>query len=405
MIAVLEKPVFILAVRRTPVGRFDGALAAFSAPELGGRAVAAALAAARVSPADVDLLTEGCVVASGLGMAPAKQAALAAGLPPEVATRTVESVCASSLEAVASTADALVLGRVRIAVAGGMESRTNAPYYLEPRPKGERVALKRAGAYRFRLDAGAGEAAAPAGFIDATAYDGLFWPVERKFMRDYAVAFAKRNGIRLEDVNAAADESHAKARAAWREGRFREEVAAIGGVDRDDLVPDGELAEQRAIAARDISTAFNTSAPADCGAAAVLCGEEGLRLAGAPPMARILGFARVDGAAAEFVDSPVRALNALFAALGPEGYPEASFESLEINEAFGIQLPVFARAFPGRAINANGGAIALGHPLGAAGARLLTTLVHDLKRTGRRRGAVGLCFGGGGSYALAVETV
>ncbi len=405
MIAVLEKPVYILAAKRTPIGRFDGALAEFSAPELGGRAAAAALEAARVAPGAVELLTEGCVVASGLGMAPAKRAALAAGLPPEVATRTVESVCASSLEAVASTADALVLGRVRLAVAGGMESRTNAPYYLEPCAKGERLPLKKAGAYRFKFDAGAGEAAAAAGFIDATAYDGLFWPVEKKFMRDYALAFAKRNGIRLEDVNAAAEESHSKARAAWRDGRFRDEVVAVGGADRDDLIPDAELAEQREIAKKDISTAFNTSAPADCGAAAVLCSEDGLRLAGAPPMARILGYARVDGPAAEFVDSPVRALNALFAALGPKGYPEALFECLELNEAFGIQLPVFALAFPGRAINVNGGAIALGHPLGAAGVRLLTTLVHVLRGTGRRYGAVGLCFGGGGSYALAVETV
>ncbi len=405
MIAVLEKPVYLLAARRTPIGRFDGALAAFSAPELGGRAAAAALAAARVAPDAVDLLTEGCVVASGLGMAPAKQAALAAGLPPDVATRTVESVCASAMEAVTSTADALVLGRVRIAVAGGMESRTNAPYYVEPRPNGERLKLKRAGAYRWRFDAGAGGAAAPASLVDATSYDGLFWPVEKKFMRDYALAFAKRNGIRLEDVNAAAEESHAKARAAWREGRFRKEVVTIDSIDRDDLVPDDELAEQREIAKKDISTAFNTSAPADCGAAAVLCSEEGLRLAGAPPMARILGYARVDGAAAEFVDSPVRALNALFAALGPKGYPETLFECLELNEAFGVQLPVFARTFPGRAINVNGGAIALGHPLGAAGVRLLTTLVHVLEGTGRRHGAVGLCFGGGGSYALAVETV
>jgi acetyl-CoA C-acetyltransferase len=412
MIYVLDKPVYILGAARTPVGRFNGSLSAFSAPELGGRAIEGALGRAGVSPDRIELVTMGCVVSSGLGEAPAKQAALKAGIPETIYSSTVESVCGSSLEAVVSTVDALLLGRAGVAVAGGMESRTNAPYLLEPRffrggaryAKGERLHLKKTGAYRFHYKENVEEQAGQASIVDATAYDGLFWPPARKFMREYAVAYAEKNRLPLEEVNAHSALSHAKAREAHDNGYFRKEIIPAGEAGNDDLPSAEALERMKKEAEADIACAYNTSTPADNGAAAVLCSENFLRESGAAPLARILGWSRVDGPAADFVDSPVAAIKCLLTSLDEKDCRADKFEILEINEAFGIQLPVVAREFPGKKINVCGGAIALGHPLGSAGVRLLTTLIHSMKRLNIKFGVVGICFGGGGSYALAVES-
>jgi acetyl-CoA C-acetyltransferase len=411
MIAVLDKPVYILGAARTPVGAFNGSLSPFSATELGGKAIEGALRQAGLAPDRVELVTMGCVVSSGLGESPAKQAAVKAGIPETVYSRTVESVCGSSLEALVTTVDALLLGRAEVAVAGGMESRTNAPYLLEPRffrggtryAKGERLHLKKTGAYRFHYSENVEEQAAQASIVDATAYDGLFWPVARKFMREYAVAYAEKNRIPIEEVNAHAARSHEKAREARDRGDFRREIVPAGEAANDDLRSDEDLARLKKEAEADIACAFNTSTPADNGSALVVCSEEFLAGSGVAPLARVLGWSRVDGPAADFVDSPVAALKCLFARLDEKDCGADRFEILEINEAFGVQLPIFAREFPGRKINVCGGAIALGHPLGAAGGRLAVTLIHQMKRLGLRYGAVGICFGGGGSYALAVE--
>jgi acetyl-CoA C-acetyltransferase len=411
MIQALDKNIYLLAAARTPVGRFNGSLSPFSAPELGGRAIEGALAQAGVSPDRIEMVTMGCVVSSGLGEAPAKQAALRAGIPETVYSRTVESVCGSSAEALVLTIDGLLLGRVKAAVAGGMESRTNAPYLLEPRffrsgghyAKGERLRLKKTGAYRFHYSENVEEQAGLSSIVDATAYDGLFWPPQRKFMREYAVAYAEKNRLSLDEVNAHAARSHEKAWQAREKGHFQEEIIPVGTIKNDDLVSPEALEQMKKEAEDDIACAYNTSTPADNGAAAVLCNQDFLDGFAQPPLARILGFSRLDGAAADFIDSPVAAVKCLIAELDGKTCREDEFHVLEINEAFGIQLPVFAREFPGKLINVNGGAIALGHPLGSAGIRLLTTLVHAMKRLNIRFGVVGLCFGGGGSYAVAVE--
>ena len=411
MIHVFEKNIYLFSAARTPLGWFNGQLAGFSAPQLGGAAIAGALEKAGVAPAQIELVTMGCVVTSGLGEAPAKQAALLAGLPETVYSRTVESVCGSGMEALVSSVDALLLGRVQLAIAGGMESRTNAPYLLEPRffrsgahyAKGERLRLKKTGAYRWQYSENVEEQLGLSSIVDATAYDGLFWPVERKFMREYAVAFAQKNHIPLEDVNAQAALSHEKARQAQEKGYFDEEIIPVGDVARDELPSAEALEKMREEARTDIACAYNTSTPADNGAAAVLCTENILDACGSKPLAKILGFSRVDGPAADFIDSPVRAVKGLYAALAERDCSEEKLGILELNEAFGIQLPVFAREFPRKFINFSGGAVALGHPFGSAGIRLLTTLVHNMKRLDIRYGAVGLCFGGGGAYALAVE--
>jgi acetyl-CoA C-acetyltransferase len=411
MIHVFEKDIYLLSAARTPLGRFNGCLAGFSAPQLGGAAIAGALEKAGVAPAQIELVTMGCVVTSGLGEAPAKQAALLGGLPETVYSRTVESVCGSGMEALVSTIDALLLGRAQVAVAGGMESRTNAPYLLEPRffrggahyAKGERLRLKKTGAYRWQYSENVEEQLGLSSIVDATAYDGLFWPVERKFMREYAVAFAQKNRIPLEDVNAQAALSHEKAKQAQEKGCFDEEIIPVGEVARDDLPSAETLEKMKQEARSDIACAYNTSTPADNGAAAMLGTKNILAACGRKPLARILGFSRVDGPAADFIDSPVRAVKGLFAALAHRDCSEERLGILELNEAFGIQLPVFGREFPRKFINYTGGAIALGHPFGSAGIRLLTTLVHNMKRLDINYGAVGLCFGSGGAYALAVE--
>ncbi len=413
MIAVFDRNIYLLAVARTPIGKFNGRLAPFSAPELGGRAIESALQKAGITPAQVEMVTMGCVVTSGLGEAPAKQAALRAGIPDTVYSRTVESVCGSGMEAVVSTIDVLLLGRVDIAVAGGMESRTNAPYLLEPRffrsgsgyTKGERLHLKKSGAYRWQYGDNVERQIALSSIVDATAYDGLFWPMERKFMREYAIDYARKNRIALEDVNAHAALSHEKARAAQEKGYFGEEIVPLGNISQDDLTSLEALEQMKEEAATDISCAYNTSTPADNAAAAVFATESFLDGCAGKPLARLLGFSRVDGPAADFIDSPVRAVKMLLGELDGKVCSESQFEIFELNEAFGIQLPVFAREFPGKKINVHGGAVALGHPFGSAGVRLLATLVHAMKRLNIRYGALGICFGSGGSYALAIELV
>jgi len=411
MIQLYDKNIYILAAARTPIGQFNKSLAAYSAPELGGKAIEGALQKANCDPAQVDMVTLGCVISSGLGESPAKQAALHAGLPPTIYSRSIESVCGSAMEAIVSTIDVLLLERIQVAVAGGMESRTTAPYLLSSTfyrksahyARGERLHLAKAGAYRWQFAENAEEQAGIASIIDATAYDGLFWPTEKKFMREYAVAFAKEHGITLAEVNEQAGLSHQKARDAQAEGHFIEEIAPLGDITQDDLTPDEKLARLRQEAESDIACGYNSSIPADNGSAVVLCSEKFMASHSRKPMARVLGFSRVDRAAAAFIDSPVEAIRILMGALSKQGIPEYKLDILEINEAFGIQLPVFVQHFPGKAINVCGGAIALGHPLGSAGGRLLTTLLHAMRRLGLRYGITAICFGGGGSYALAVE--
>jgi acetyl-CoA C-acetyltransferase len=408
---VLERDVHILSAARTPIGRFRGALASLTAVELGGLALRGALERAALDPQEVEAVTMGCVLAAGSGEAPTKQAALLAGLPPTVCSRTVESVCGSAMEAVTSSVDALLAGRFEVVLAGGMESRSRAPYFLEPQyartgshfQKGDWLRLKRAGAYRWQFEGFPEEQIRLVSVVDGTAYDGLFWPPERKFMREYALAYAQTHKVPLARVNEEAEQSHRKARQARDGGVFDDEEVPAAGVARDELPDDAELDRMREEARRDLACAFNTSTPADNGAAVLLSTSP--PGAGRPaPLGRILGFSRVDGLAGDFIDAPVRAIRNLLVALESRRGIEASrFGILEVNEAFGIQLPLFRDEFPGLLINVNGGAIALGHPLGSAGARLLVTLLYAMRRRRIRFGLVAICFGGGGSYALAVD--
>ncbi|HUU54972.1 MAG TPA: thiolase family protein [Armatimonadota bacterium] len=410
MFHVLENEIVIVSAARTPVGRFRGALSDFDAIDLGALAIGEALSRARLDPAAVDTVNMGMVVSAGYGLAPAKAAAVKAGLPAETHTRAVESVCGSAMDAMALAMESLLVGTARVAVAGGMESRTNAPYLVGPTlrrnsanyKRGQRLSVKRAGAYRFQLSENAEEQLGCTGLVDPTSYDGLFWAAEKTFMREYALDYAAAHGILLEDVNRYAAESHRKAREAVAKGLFRDEIVPAGSVGDDDLVPEERLKRELEESPDDLASLYNSSTPADAGAAVVLTTGSRARELGLEPMARVMGYARVDGPPSEYLIAPVKAAEMLFGELEAAGRP-TDFTIAEANEAFGIQLPLFHRAFEGVDINVHGGAIALGHPLGSAGARITTTLLYAMKRYGHRRGFSAICYGGGGAYALAVE--
>ena len=407
---VLEEEIVILSAARTPVGHFRGILSQFDAIALGHAAIEAAVSRARLDPGEVDTVNMGLVVSAGLGMAAVKAAAMRAGLPASVHTRAVETACGSGMDAIVLGVESLLAGSAKVMVAGGMESRTNAPYLVGPRfrrstehyRRGERLKVKRAGAYRWQLGENVEEQVGATGLVDATTYDGLFWPAEQKFMRQYALEFAARQGYTVEQVNHHAAESHRKAKRAKDEGLFREELASAGSVGDDELI--SEERQQRALeeSPEDMASAYNSSTPADAAAALVLTTEAQAKELGMEPLARVLGYARVDGPAAEYLSAPARAGQELMSALKSAG-STADFGIIEANEAFAIQLPLFEEAFAGMAINVHGGAVALGHPLGAAGARILTTLLYATRRCGHRRGLAAICYGGGGGYAIAVE--
>ena len=412
MYHVPRDDICILSAARTPIGRFAGSLSAFDAIDLGALAIGAAVSRSGIDPRRVDTVNMGMVVSAGLGLAPAKAAAMKAGLAPEVHARAIESVCGSAMDAIALAVQSLVLGVSSIVVAGGMESRTTAPYLIGPTfqrntdsyRRGERVAVKRAGAYRFQLSENVEEQLGATGLVDPTTYDGLFWPAEKKFMRQYALDFAAAHGITVEEVNQYAAESHRKARQAIKGGLFKDEIVPAGDVDNDELVPEERLKRELEENRDDAASLYNSSTPADAAAALVLTTGETARSLGAQPMARVTGFARIDGPPSEFLIAPVKAVELLSTELEAAGCA-TDFTIAEANEAFGVQLPLFHRAFKGVEINVHGGAIALGHPLGAAGARITTTLLYAMRRYEHRRGFATICYGGGGGYALAVERV
>ena len=409
---IFRSEVVILGAARTPVGRFDGSLKDFTAIELGGLAIAEAMRRARVEASDVRVVSMGSVVSAGFGASPAKQAALKGGLTPWVHTRVVESVCGSATDAIAITCESIVAGGPDLCIAGGMESRSNAPYLVGPKltrktahyEKGQRMQVKRAGAYRFAFAENGEEQLGAAEMRDSTTYDGLFWPPDKKFMREHALAFAKKAGSSIELVNQMSGESYRKAMQATREGWFTDEIVACGEAGVDDIPSPEKQADALAQSAEDIASSYNSSTPADCGGALVIGSGDRARSLGLKPIAVIRGYSRVDGPPEEYLAAPILAAQELRQALRENGYRD-TWDVVEANESFGIQLPLFAEAFPASMINPHGGAIALGHPLGAAGARLMTTLLYSLKRYGKQTGLATTCFGGGGGYAVAVEMV
>jgi acetyl-CoA C-acetyltransferase len=387
----------IVSAVRTPIGRHLGALAGFSAPRLGAIAVRDAVRRSGVDPAAIDEVILGNVVSAGLGQNPARQAARAAELPDSVPAFTVNKVCGSGLKAVALAAQAIRAGDAEIVVAGGMESMSNAPFLLPDARRGRRLGHGRV--------------------LDAMVHDGL-WDVYNDYhMGMTAENVAGKYGVTREQQDAFALRSHRRAADATQHGRFLEEIVAIesqdggaGGVVMNDEGPRGDTSLEKLAALAPAFkpggtvTAGNASQISDGAAALVLMSEARAARQGIKPLARVLGAAS-GGVAPEWVMmAPVAAIRNLRTKLGAR---LEDFDRVELNEAFAAAAVALQRelALPDERLNVRGGAVALGHPIGASGARILVTLLYILKQENAKRGLAALCLGGGNAVALAVENL
>ena len=390
----MSKEVIIAAATRTPIGAFQGVLSPVTAPQLGAAAIKGALAAAQIPGADVQEVLMGCVLPAGLGQAPARQASLGAGIPQGVPTTTVNKMCGSGMKAVMLAADQIRAGDVTLAVAGGLESMSNAPYLLPKARGGMRM--------------GHGEV------LDHMFYDGLQSPFDGQMMGTFAEATAQKYSFSRADQDAFATESTQRALQAVKSGAFAAEITPVTVkgrkgetvVDRDETPFTVDLAKiptlKPAFRKDGTVTAASSSSISD-GAAAVVLAEAGAAKArGLQPLARILGYASFAREPEWFTTAPSGAIQKLLAQLG---WKPADVALYEVNEAFAAVTMAAMRdvGFDHARTNVNGGACALGHPIGATGARLIATLVHSLRARGGGRGIASLCIGGGEATAIAVE--
>jgi len=389
-------PIVIVGARRTPIGAFEGALSSLRTPQLGAVAIRAAVEQAGVQPSDVDEAIMGCCLFADLGQAPARQAVLGAGLPASTPATTISKMCGSAMKSVMLAHDLLVAGTCTVAVAGGMESMTNAPHIVPRARQG------------YRLGHGA--------LLDHMYRDGLEDAYEGKLMGHYADLAAEAQGFSRAEQDAFAAESVVRAQAAVEGGRFRDEIAPVTLRSRsgetqlaDDETPGRcnieRLASLKPAFRKDGTvTAGNASSISDGAAALVLMRESEARRRGANVLARFTGLATHAQAPAEFTVAPVGAIRRV---LDKAGWSKDDVDLYEINEAFAM-VTMYAMRELGLShdkVNVNGGACALGHPVGATGARLLVSLVYALRQRGLRRGVAALCLGGGEATAMAVEIV
>ena len=389
---------FIVSAVRTPIGKFLGALKGFPATELGAMVVKEAVSRAGVEPERIEEVILGNVISAGLGQNPARQAALGAGLPPSVGALTINKVCGSGLKAVMLAHQAIACGDGRVIVAGGMESMSNGPYLAPGVREGLRLG--------------------PGQLLDATVHDGL-WDVYNDFhMGMTGERVSEKYGIDRRQMDEYALQSHRKAARAIREGKFKAETLPV-------LIPqkkgeplifdtDESVREDSSLAALEklkpvfktdgTVTAGNAPGMNDGAAALLVASGETVRQLDLEPMARIVGQA-ISGLEPEWVMmTPVPAIQKLMEKIG---WKMEDVDLFEINEAFAVQACAVSRELkldPAK-LNVHGGAVALGHPIGASGARVLTTLVYALRDRKARRGVAALCLGGGNGVALAVERV
>jgi len=401
--------VFIVSARRTPIGKFGGALKDVRATELGGVAIRAAVEAAGLPEGTpIDEVLMGQVLQAGAGQAPARQAALAGGLPDTTSATTINRVCGSGLKAIMLAAAEIRAGDASVAVAGGMESMNGAPFLLP----GAR--------FGYRL----GDATV----VDSTVHDGLWCAFEDCHMGTHAERVAIRDIVSRADQDAFALASHERAIAAIDAGRFDAELAPVTvrdakgretvvsvdeGPRRDSTIealsrlkpafalPDGP---DRGSATEGTVTAGNAPGITDGAAATVVASERAVERLGLTPLARIIGYSQAEIAPKWLFLAPVTGVRRLLERIE---MPIEAFDLIEINEAFAAQTLADGRelGFDWSKVNVNGGAIALGHPIGASGARIVVTLLHELDRRVGRYGLATLCLGGGGSVAMAFERV
>ena len=390
-------PIVILSYARTPMGGMQGSLSDVSATDLGATAVKAAVERAGVSGESIDRIYMGCVLPAGLGQAPARQAALKAGLPKSVEATTVNKVCGSGMQTVIMGSEALAAGSVDFVVAGGMESMTNAPYLLKKHRSGARIGHDTAYDHMF--------------------LDGLEDAYEAgKAMGSFAQCTADEYQLTRQDMDAYSIESLSRANNAIQGGAFADEVVPVTvktrkgevTVDTDEQPGKGnpaKIPELRAAFAKEGTITAATSSSISDGAAAVVLTRESIaRAEGKQPVARIVALAAHAQEPKDFTTAPVGAIRKV---LDKAGWKAEDVDLWEVNEAFAC-VAMFAMrdiGIPHDKINLHGGATALGHPIGASGTRIIVTLLNALKQKGLKRGVASLCIGGGEGTALAVELV
>ncbi|RXZ66025.1 thiolase family protein [Pelagerythrobacter rhizovicinus] len=390
-------PVVILSYARTPMGGMQGALADVSATDLGATAVKAAVERASVSGEDVERIYMGCVLPAGLGQAPARQAAIKAGLPKSVQATTVNKVCGSGMQTVIMGAEALASGTIDLVVAGGMESMTNAPYLLKKHRSGARIGHDTAYDHMF-LDGleDAYEAGRAMGtFAQETANE---YQMTREEMDDYSIESLRRANAAIES-GAFADEV-VPVTVTTRAGETVVDTDEQPGRGKPDKIP----TLKPAFAKDGTITAATSSSISDGAAAVVLTRESVAKDKGLAPVAKIVAMAAHAQEPAKFTVAPIGAIQKV---LDKAGWSVDDVDLWEVNEAFAC-VAMFAMrdiGIPHEKININGGGTALGHPIGASGTRIIVTLLNALKRQGKKRGIASLCIGGGEATAVAVELI
>ncbi len=391
----LPRPVYIVSATRTPIGAFQGSLSSVSAPRLGAAAIQAALERAKVAPDQVGEVFMGSVLSAGIGQAPARQAAIYAGVPDKVPATTVGKVCGSGLQAVIFGAKSIALGDASVVVSGGMESMSNVPYYL-PQARG---------GYRM----GHGK------IIDGMIHDGLWDPYGDFHMGNAGDSCARDNGFTREQQDEFARESFRRALAAQKEGLFKGEIVGVSVpqkkgdallVTEDEGPPNGKpdkFASLKPAFSKDGTiTAANASSINDGASALVLASEEAVKAHKLEPLARIVGYGGAAQKPELFTTAPVSAIKNTLSKLSMS---TKDIDLYEINEAFAVVTMVTNKLceLDPATVNVRGGAVSLGHPIGASGARILTTLLFAMKDQGKKRGLATLCIGGGEALALVVE--
>jgi acetyl-CoA C-acetyltransferase len=389
--------IVIVGAKRTAIGSFLGQFTGVPTTVLGATAIKAALDHAAVKPDDVSEVLMGCVLPANLGQAPARQAALGAGLPTSVVCTTLNKVCGSGMKAIMLAHDLIKAGSADVIVAGGMESMTNAPHML--------------GNSRTGIRYGNAE------MVDHMAWDGLTNPYDKQSMGVFAEATADKYKFTREEQDAFATESVKRAQAALQSGAFTAEIVSVKVAGRKG---DVEISIDEQPGKSDISkipqlkpafrkdggtvTAASSSSISDGAAATVIMSEDKAKALGVTPLARIVGHATLAQEPAWFTTAPVGAIDKLLKKIG---WKVADVDLFEVNEAFAVvaMAPMRDLGIAHEKLNVNGGACALGHPIGASGARLVVTLIHALKARGGKRGVAALCIGGGEATAVAVELI
>jgi acetyl-CoA C-acetyltransferase len=392
----MSEQVYIVAARRTPIGAFQGALSPLTSPQLGAAAIQAAIKDSGLSAEQIDETILGCVLMAGIGQAPGRQAALAGGVPQKVPATTINKMCGSGLKAVMMASDQIRAGSANVVLAGGIESMTNAPYLL-PKARGG-------------LRMGHSE------ILDHMFFDGLQSPFDGKMMGTFAEATAAKYGFTRQQQDEFAAESVRRALAAVESNAFNNEVAPVTVKDRkgERVVAKDEtpftcdiskIPSLKPAFAKDGTVTAASSSSISDGASALLIASAGaVRQHNLKPLARIVGYTSHAQAPEWFTTAPVGAIQSV---LAQTGWSAGDVDLYEINEAFAVVAMAAIKdvGLDHAKVNVNGGACALGHPIGATGARILTTLVHGLRNRNLKRGVASLCIGGGEATALAVEIV